>query len=297
MIRAVIALFVVAVALCGYIIINQQPNRQAASPLPMANGQGDVTRATTAPLLSQDIAQQPTPAVVQTPPAAVVLPAPVIVQTPVAPTRSDITIDQVDLVQTTANVLAGLGLHVDVRNMSNGTQAGTVNVLADLGVIPEAEQPKPAPRSALEFMVIALLKEGLSDTEIDERINAAALAGEISVPKILVTPQGTVDTEVLLEAIVTTARSVATGIAPPVPDVPTGEGSGVEVRVVQRAAETEQYRFYTVAAGDSLGGISAKFYGDVNKFQIIYEANRGLLSSPDQIKVGQRLAIPKLPEA
>lgn len=294
MIRTVIALFVGAVALCGYIIISQQPDRQAANPLPLASTESDVARAATQPLLPEGLNTPVEEAAVRTPPAPV-SPPPIVVAAPEV--KPEITIDETDLISTTANVLAGLGLHVDVRNMAQESTVGTANVLADLGLIEGAAPQKPAPRSALEFMVIELLKEGVSDDEIDTTINAAAIAGDISVPKILVTSQGTVDTEVLLEAIVTTARSVATGEAPPVPEVPTGEGTGVEVRVVQRAAETEQYRFYTVAPGDSLGGISAKFYGDVNKYQVIYEANRGLLSSPDQIKTGQRLAIPKLPEA
>ena len=66
--------------------------------------------------------------------------------------------------------------------------------------------------------------------------------------------------------------------------------------MVQRATETEQYRFYTVNSGDSLGAIAIKFYGDVSKFPLIFEANRGILSSPDMIRVGQRLTIPELPE-
>jgi len=293
MIRTVIALFVGAVALCGY-IISQQPDRQAVNPLPMASIESDVARAAPQPILPEGLSTA-TEAVVRTPPLAA--PEPIIVAAPAPVTTPTIEIDETDLTMTTANVLAGLGLHVDVRNMAQEADLGTANVLAGLGVIDGAATPKPAPKSALEFMVIDLLQKGVSDTKIDETINAAALAGDISVPKILVTSQGNVDTDVLLEAIVTTARSVATGQAPPVPDVPTGEGTGVEVRVVQRAAETEQYRFYTVASGDSLGGIAAKFYGDVNKYQVIYEANRSLISSPDQIKTGQRLAIPKLPEA
>ena len=296
MIRTVIALFVGAVALCGYIIISQQPDRQAANPLPLASTESDVARAASTPLLPEGLNSNPEQPVAAPAPTPVPEPVLVAAPTPAPAARPAIVIDETDLANTTANVLAGLGLHVDVRNMTNDTDTSAANVLAGLGVIEEAERQKPAPKSALEFMVVRLLQEGVSDTEIGVRVNAAALNGEISVPKILVTSQGTVDTTVLLEAIVTAARSAATGEAPPVPEVPTGEGSGVEVRVVQRAAETEQYRFYTVAQGDSLGGIAAKFYGDVNKYRIIYEANRSLISSPDQIKTGQRLAIPKLPE-
>jgi len=100
-----------------------------------------------------------------------------------------------------------------------------------------------------------------------------------------------------LKSIVIQATIASGGDAPIVPDTPTGDGTGVEVRVVQRATETEQYRFYTVSRGDSLGSIAVKFYGDVSHFQLIFEANRGILSSPNLIETGQRLAIPTLPNA
>jgi nucleoid-associated protein YgaU len=51
-------------------------------------------------------------------------------------------------------------------------------------------------------------------------------------------------------------------------------------------------QFYTVGAGDSLGAIALKFYGDAAYFPKIYDANRTILSSPDRLIVGQRLAIP-----
>ncbi len=63
------------------------------------------------------------------------------------------------------------------------------------------------------------------------------------------------------------------------------------------AAEAQEAcSVYTVKAGDSLGAIAVKFYGNVQKFPIIFEANRNILTSPNTIKVGQRLAIPNLPE-
>lgn len=66
------------------------------------------------------------------------------------------------------------------------------------------------------------------------------------------------------------------------------------MRTVQRADRTETYRFYTVQPGDSLGYIAQKFYGDASFYPEIWEANRGILSSPDRIRKGQRLVIPKL---
>jgi nucleoid-associated protein YgaU len=50
---------------------------------------------------------------------------------------------------------------------------------------------------------------------------------------------------------------------------------------------------YTVQAGDSLSKISKQFYGNANQYMKIFEANRNLLSNPNEIKPGQRLIIPE----
>jgi len=52
-------------------------------------------------------------------------------------------------------------------------------------------------------------------------------------------------------------------------------------------------RTYTVKPGDSLSKISREFYGDANKYQKIFEANRDKLSDPDKIRAGQELVIPE----
>ena len=49
---------------------------------------------------------------------------------------------------------------------------------------------------------------------------------------------------------------------------------------------------YTVKAGDTLSKISKQLYGDPNRYQQIFEANRDQLSDPDKIKPGQVLTIP-----
>ena len=49
---------------------------------------------------------------------------------------------------------------------------------------------------------------------------------------------------------------------------------------------------YTVKAGDTLSVIAEKIYGDAAKYNDIYEANKDVLASADDIKVGQELKIP-----
>jgi len=51
-------------------------------------------------------------------------------------------------------------------------------------------------------------------------------------------------------------------------------------------------QFHTVVRGDTLSAIAKKFYGNANKYPVIFEANKPMLSNPDKIYPGQVLRIP-----
>ena len=51
-------------------------------------------------------------------------------------------------------------------------------------------------------------------------------------------------------------------------------------------------RTYVVQKGDSLYGISRKFYGDSSYIDQIFQANRNSLTSKNSLKLGQKLIIP-----
>jgi nucleoid-associated protein YgaU len=51
-------------------------------------------------------------------------------------------------------------------------------------------------------------------------------------------------------------------------------------------------RSYTVVAGDTLSRISQKMYGTQANTTLIFESNRNLLASPDDLAIGQVLVIP-----
>jgi nucleoid-associated protein YgaU len=55
---------------------------------------------------------------------------------------------------------------------------------------------------------------------------------------------------------------------------------------------TGQSDTYIVVAGDSLSKIAKSYYGDANKWNRIYEANRDQIKNPDLIHPGQQLRIP-----
>jgi nucleoid-associated protein YgaU len=53
-------------------------------------------------------------------------------------------------------------------------------------------------------------------------------------------------------------------------------------------------QFHTVASGDNLWKIADKYYGNGAKNDVIFEANKPMLKSPDKIYPGQVLRIPAL---
>ena len=52
--------------------------------------------------------------------------------------------------------------------------------------------------------------------------------------------------------------------------------------------------FHEVKGGDSLSKIARDVYGDPMKYNVIFEANKPMLSHPDKIYPGQILRIPSL---
>jgi nucleoid-associated protein YgaU len=60
------------------------------------------------------------------------------------------------------------------------------------------------------------------------------------------------------------------------------------------SAPEPEARWHTVVSGDNLSKIAKAFYGDANKYPVIFEANKPMLSHPDKIYPGQMLRIPPL---
>ena len=73
-----------------------------------------------------------------------------------------------------------------------------------------------------------------------------------------------------------------------------GNVSGVsnvnDLLTVKEPAPEAQW--HTVVSGDNLSKIAKKFYGDANKYPLIFEANKPMLTHPDKIYPGQMLRIP-----
>jgi nucleoid-associated protein YgaU len=67
----------------------------------------------------------------------------------------------------------------------------------------------------------------------------------------------------------------------------------IKEQVVAVEKPVEQ-QFYQVKPGDNLSKISKEVYGDANKYNAIFEANKPMLTDVDKIYPGQTLVIPDL---
>lgn len=56
-------------------------------------------------------------------------------------------------------------------------------------------------------------------------------------------------------------------------------------------------QYHDVVSGDTLSGIAKKYYGNANRYMVIFEANKPMLSDPDKIYPGQKLRIPAVASA
>ncbi len=83
------------------------------------------------------------------------------------------------------------------------------------------------------------------------------------------------------------AKATPKGAEKTPPPAPTATAA-LQPAPAQAAVDT-----YVVQAGDTLSRIAGKVYKDPSKWESIYNANRATLPSPQSLKVGQTLVVPR----
>ena len=73
-----------------------------------------------------------------------------------------------------------------------------------------------------------------------------------------------------------------------------GNVEGIKNVEIEGVREDEGDNYYTIVKGDNLSKIAKKFYGDPNKYPVIFEANREVIKDANLIYPGQKIRIPKL---
>jgi hypothetical protein len=75
--------------------------------------------------------------------------------------------------------------------------------------------------------------------------------------------------------------------------IKTHAGWEGEIAADIKIANEDIYGVYDVKPGDTLSKLAKEFLGNANAYMEIFNLNKGELSDPDKIKVGQKLRIPK----
>jgi len=84
--------------------------------------------------------------------------------------------------------------------------------------------------------------------------------------------------------------------AKPAPEEPPRAKSAAPKPGPAAAQAAPARRAHRVVEGDTLSGISKKYYGSSGKAGLIYEANKDKLKSEDDLRIGVELVVPDVPE-
>jgi nucleoid-associated protein YgaU len=142
-----------------------------------------------------------------------------------------------------------------------------------------AEQAvKKAPTPENVAAMSAAAAKAIRDYVQANGIDASGLNIAFDAPTATVTVDGQVPDQATKEKILLCCGNVA------------GVEKVNDMMTVKAPAPEAQY--HTVVSGDNLSKIAKKFYGDANKYPVIFEANKPMLKHPDKIYPGQLLRIP-----
>jgi nucleoid-associated protein YgaU len=134
---------------------------------------------------------------------------------------------------------------------------------------PSPENAAALSRTAGDAIATYIRAQGLKVSELKVAFDAASST---------VTVDGTVPDQATREKVVLSAGNV------------TGVAAVNDQLVVVKSEPASQW--HTVVKGDNLSKIAKAFYGDANKYPLIFEATRPMLADPDKIYPGQVLRIP-----
>jgi LysM repeat protein len=107
-----------------------------------------------------------------------------------------------------------------------------------------------------------------------------------------------------LEPVSASAENATAEIPPPARQISPSDyivqkrrEAAFNIPVTETKTENKpEPNIYTVERGDTLIGISRRFYGNGGHYRLIMEANSTILNSPADLKIGQRLTIPQKPD-
>jgi nucleoid-associated protein YgaU len=165
------------------------------------------------------------------------------------------------------------------------TTTGSGNFVIEPTVVDVARSLQEKRKTAVRYVDPPVDTAVLDDYAGSATVPIAPVADNIA-PDTAKTPEAALKVEkpaLTVEPILTPKQPELVIAAKPQPAVPSGVNHVVE-------------------GGESLGEIAKKYYGEqegnkLSTIQMLYEANKTILESPDAIRVGDQLMIPKLKSA
>lgn len=160
-------------------------------------------------------------------------------------------------------------------------------------------KPGEAKKEAVIKQHLGSFGSDYSGIEVEVDGNMATLTGHVnsvSVREKAVLMVGNIDgIEKVDDRLTAPAASIPdfSNVTGGVTSTETIIGSGAASGGLASAGgEGWESKTYTVQSGDTLSKIAKEFYGNANKYQQIFEANKPMLKDPDKIYPGQVLRIP-----
>jgi len=147
-----------------------------------------------------------------------------------------------------------------------------------LGKDEEAAAAAPTPTIDVNKVRAVALTRLVKDSKLPVQDLAITVNGDRA------TVRGTVPDQATREKVVLCCGNAAT--------IASVDDQLTVAQEAPSAPKQPESQFYTVVAGDTLSKIAKQYYGNANKYQAIFEANRPLLAHPDKIYPGQVLRIP-----
>jgi len=136
----------------------------------------------------------------------------------------------------------------------------------------------------------------LSEAAVQAQAQAAPPAPP-AAPPVQTTPTAPVSKSPL-EPGFSPAEAEAAELKPSLEPQPSPQAPETAARSAQPSEPVQpqaEMQTYTIKSGDTLSKIAKQFYGQANKYMVIFEANRDVIKDPDRIYPGQTIRIPPLP--
>lgn len=177
-----------------------------------------------------------------------------------------------------------MGLIDFVKNVGHKLDLGLHNQQASQGQHPQnPAQAQPQAAQGPSQQQAAQLQEKQKETALANLVNQMGFKVQdlfIDVEGDKVTVKGKANSQEEKEKIVLLLGN--------------SEGIGSVDDQLQVANPEPAAQYYDVKPGDNLSKIAKQVYGDANKYNMIFEANRPMLKNPDAIFPGQKLRIPAM---